>query len=69
MKSKVWKKEVQQREKISFEREENFYNTISNNEEQLEDKFKKMEVVEEENEEMKSNEEFVTYTTEKERHH
>ena len=36
-----------------FEREEDFFGTLSDDEEQLMGKFKKMEVVEEENEEMK----------------
>ena len=54
---------------MSFEREENFYYILSDNEEQLEGKFDKMEVVKEEDEEMKSKEEFVTYATKKERRH
>ena len=54
MKSKGWKKEDQPSKKMSFEREKKFYNTLSDDKEQLKGKFKKMEVVEEQNEEMKS---------------
>ena len=45
---------------MSFEREEIFYNALSNNMEQLENKFEKMKVVDEET---KSKEELVVYTT------
>ena len=48
MKSKGWKKEDQQSDKMSFKRKENFYDTLYDNEEQLEDKFEKMEMVQEE---------------------
>ena len=54
MKSKDWKKEDQSSKKMRFESEENFYNTLSNDEEQLKGKFEKMEVVEEENEKKKN---------------
>ena len=69
MKSKGWKKEDQPSKKMSSEREENFYNMLSNYKEQFEGKFEKMEVVEEEDEEMKSKEEFIAYITKKERRH
>ena len=45
VKSKGWKKEDQQIEKMSFE--ENFDNTLFGNKEKLEDKSEKTEVVEE----------------------
>ena len=48
VKSKGWKKEDQQSDKMSFKRKENFYDTLYDNEEQLEDKFEKMEMVQEE---------------------
>ena len=59
MKSKGWKKEDQPSKILSFDREENFYGTLSKDEEQLEEKFEKMEVVEEDDKEMKSKEELT----------
>ena len=38
---------------MSFEKEENFYKTLSNEEDQLENKFEKMEVTEQEHKETK----------------
>ena len=54
---------------MRYEREENFQDTLSEDEEQLEGKFEKMEVVEEEDEKMRSKEGFVAYTTKKEKRH
>ena len=68
VKSKGWKKKDQPDEKMSYEREINFYKTLSGDEEPLVDKFKKMEVVEEEDEKIKSKEEFVADTAKKEKH-
>ena len=39
---------------MNFSKRENFHDTLSENEEELKEKFEKMEVTEEENEEMKS---------------
>ena len=53
VKSKGWKKEDQPDEKINYEREKNFYDKLSHDEDQLKGKLEKMEVVEEEDEKMR----------------
>ena len=50
---------------MSCEKEKKFYDTLSDNEEQTEDKFEKMEVVEEDEEEMKSKDQFLYYNKER----
>ena len=67
VKSKGWKIGDQLDEKMIYEREKNFYDTLSDDEDQLENKFEKMEVVEEEDKKMKSKDEFVASTTKKEK--
>ena len=66
--NKDWNKDENQIEKCVHEKEETYNETLSEKEDELKDKFNKMEVVEEENDnEMKIETEFIAYTNKKER--